>query len=123
MKIIFTFLSILFFTFLFNSTGNAQVTIAGWDFTGSSSPVTWPSSLFNANLVSASGANNITRGATAAASTGSNSFRTVGFKNEGVSTSNTDYFQVTLTAAAGYKLSLSTIDANLTRSEEHTSEL
>jgi endonuclease G len=30
MKIIFTFLSVLLFTFVFNSTGNAQV-IAGWD--------------------------------------------------------------------------------------------
>src|ERR1035437_3292651 len=103
MKIISTFLSVLFLTFLFNSTGNAQGTIAAWDFTGSSSPVTWPSSIFNANLVIASSADNVTRGATATASTGANSFRTVGFKNEGVSTSNTDYFQVRLTAAAGYK--------------------
>ena len=114
MKIISTFLSVLFLTIFFNSAGNAQAPIAAWDFTGSSSPVTWPSSIFNANLVTASSANNVTRGATAAASTGANSFRTQGFKNEGVSTSNTDYFQVTLTAAAGYKLSLSTIDANLT---------
>src|ERR1035437_10310808 len=114
MKIIFTFLSVLFLTFLFNSAGNAQVPIAAWDFTGSSSPVTWPSSTFNANLVTASSADNVTRGATATASTVANSFRTVGFKNEGISTTNTDYFQVTLTAAAGYKLSLSTIDANLT---------
>src|ERR1035438_5193842 len=96
MKIISTFLSVLFLTIFFNSAGNAQ--IAAWDFTGSSSPVTWPSSLFNANLVTASSANNVTRGATAGASSGANSFRTVGFKNEGVSTSNTDYFQVTLTA-------------------------
>src|ERR1035437_5282266 len=114
MNIISTFLSGLFLTIFFNSAGNAQGTIASWDFTGSSSPVTWPSSIFNANLVTASSANNVTRGATSTASTVANSFRTQGFKNEGVSTSNTDYFQVTLTAAAGYKLSLSTIDAHLT---------
>jgi hypothetical protein len=92
---------------------NAQGTIAGWDFTGSSSPVTWPSSIFNANLVTASSANSITRGAAATASSGANSFRTQGFQNNGISISNTDYFQVTLTSVAGYQLSLSTIDAKL----------
>jgi|GEM_PF-1250253 len=88
-------------------------TIAGWDFTGvgSVSLPTYGATTFNANLVSASGANNITRGATAAWSTGTNSFRTTGFQNNGIATSNTDYFQITLEAAAGHKVSLSTIDA------------
>jgi endonuclease G, mitochondrial len=113
MKIIFTYLSILLII-LFNSTGTAQGTIAAWDFTGSSSPVTWPSSLFNVNLINTGSADDVTRGATATASTGANSFRTQGFQNNGISTANTDYFQVTLTAATGYKLSLSTIDAKLT---------
>ena len=31
MKIAYTFLSVLFLTILFNSAGNAQVPIAGWD--------------------------------------------------------------------------------------------
>jgi hypothetical protein len=87
--------------------------IAAWDFTGvgSTSLPTYAATTFNSNLVSTSGANNITRGATAAWSTANNSFRTTGFKNEGISTSNTDYFQITLTATTGYALSLSTIDA------------
>ncbi len=85
--------------------------IAAWDFTGAGNTATATATTFNSNLVSASGANNITRGAGASASSGANSFRTTGFKNDGISTSNTDYFQITLTAADGYKLSLSTIDA------------
>jgi hypothetical protein len=87
--------------------------IAAWDFTGVGGTTlpTYAATTFNANLVSTSGANTITRGSTAAWSTGSNSFRTVGFKNEGISTANTDYFQITLAAATGYKVSLSTIDA------------
>jgi len=88
---------------------NAQ--IAAWDFTGAAAPATFPATTFNANLVAAAGANNITRGAGAAASAGGNSFRTTGFSNNGIATANTDYFQITLTAATGYTVSLSTIDA------------
>jgi hypothetical protein len=91
---------------------DADSIIAGWDFTGAAAPVTFAATTFNANLVSASGANNITRGAGAAASAGANSFRTVGFQNNGISTANTDYFQITLTAASGFSTSLSAIDAN-----------
>ena len=87
--------------------------IAAWDFTGvgSTSLPTFTATTFNANLVSTSGANNITRGSGANWSTGTNSFRTTGFQNNGISTSNTDYFQITLTATTGNKISLSTIDA------------
>ena len=85
--------------------------IAGWDFFGQSSPTTVAATTFDANLVSSSGANNVTRGPGASASTASNSFRTTGFQNNGISTSNTDYFQITLTAASGFKQSLSAIDA------------
>ena len=85
--------------------------IAAWDFSGQSSPATFAATTFNSNLVSASGASNITRGAGAAASSASNCFRTTGFANNGIATTNTDYFQITLTAATGYKVSLSTIDA------------
>jgi len=99
--------------FLAVSKGYGQ--IAAWDFTGigSSSTAATPATTFNANLVATSSANNITRGATAPWSTANNSWRTVGFKNEGISTANTDYFQITLTAATGYKLSLASIDARL----------
>ena len=85
--------------------------IAAWDFTGLSSPATATATTFNANLVSTSSANTITRGVGAAASSASNSFRSTGFKNEAISTSNTDYFQITLSPSMGYTLSLSTIDA------------
>ncbi len=90
---------------------NAWGQIAAWDFTGASSPATLASTTFNANLVSASGANNVTRGTGAATSSASNSLRTTGFGNNGIATTNADYFQVTLNAATGYQLSLSTIDA------------
>ena len=86
--------------------------IASWNFFGQSSPATVTATSFNANLVSAAGANTITRGSGAVASSGSNSFRTTGFQNNGIATTNTDYFQVTLIAAAGYQLSLSAITAN-----------
>jgi hypothetical protein len=87
--------------------------IAAWDFTGvgTTSLPTYAATTFNSNLVSSSSLNLITRGSTAAWSTAGNSFRTVGFKNEGISTSNTDYFQITLQANTGYTLSLSTINA------------
>ena len=53
----------------------------------------------------------LTRGATAIESSGSNSFRTQGFQNDGIATTNTDYFQNTFSAAPGYVLSLSSINA------------
>jgi len=85
--------------------------IAAWDFTGQNNVATSTATTFNPNLISESGANNITRGSGASSSTGANSFRTTGFKNEGISIANTDYFQITICAATGYKVSLSTIDA------------
>jgi len=104
---------ILLFMFIFEMGNLGWGQIAAWDFTGvgSTSLPVFAATTFNSGLVSTSGANNITRGATAAWSTANNSFRTTGFKNEGISTSNTDYFQITLTAATGYTFSLSTIDA------------
>ncbi len=90
----------------------APANIAAWDLTGASTPTTWTATTFNSNLVSTSGANNLTRGAGASASAGANSFRTVGFQNNGISTANTDYYQVTLKAATGYTTSLSSINAN-----------
>ncbi len=88
--------------------------IAAWDFqavVSASPPATFSATTFNSNLVSTSGANNITRGAGAVSSGANYSFRTAGFQNQTISTSSTAYFQVTLQAATGYKTSLSTIDA------------
>ena len=93
--------------------GKSWGQIAAWDFFGQSSPATFAATTFNANLVSTSGASNITRGAGAGSSAASNSFRTTGFSNNGISTANTDYFQVTLKAQPGFTLSLSTIDARV----------
>jgi hypothetical protein len=109
-RLLATVTVVLFATITMSATAFGQV--AAWDFTGQSSPATVAATTFNANLVSTSGASNITRGAGAGASAATNSFRTTGFKNDGISTSNTDYFQVTLSAASGFQLSLSTIDAN-----------
>jgi hypothetical protein len=86
--------------------------IASWNFFGQSSPTTLAATSFNANLVSAAGANTLTRGSAAVSSTGSNSFRTQGFQNNGIATTNNDYFQITIQPAAGYKTSLAAITAN-----------
>ncbi|MDD4148897.1 MAG: hypothetical protein PHE33_02600, partial [Bacteroidales bacterium] len=90
----------------------SELLLAAWDFYGQSSPATFAATTFDGNLISTAGANLITRGAGATSSVGSNSFRTTGFENNGISTANTDYFQITLTTEAGYAVSLSTIDAN-----------
>jgi len=90
---------------------DAQAQIAAWDFTGASSVATWEATTFNTNI---SSSNLVTRGPGAAASAGGNSFRTTGFQNDGIAVTNTDYFQVTLSPAAGYTLSLSTIDVRVT---------
>ena len=94
--------------FLTNISLNGWSQIAAWDVNSCATCVTSTATTFNANLNSS---NLLTRGANATASAGANSFRTVGFKNEGISTANNDYFQITLSASLGYLLSLSTIDA------------
>ena len=88
----------------------APVTLAAWDFTGEGTTTnnTSTADVYNASLDASS---NLTRGSGAAYSSGSNSFRTTGFQNNGISTSNTDYFQFTLSASSGSVLSLKTIDA------------
>ena len=97
--------SVLYFAGLSVSMGQ----IAAWDFFGQNSPDSFAATTFDPNLVAF--LDSITRGPSAAPSTGANSYRTTGFKNEGISTSNNDYFQITLTPSVGYSLSLSTIDA------------
>jgi hypothetical protein len=90
-------------------TGQGQ--IAAWDFFGQSFPVTCAATTFHLNLDTLNGADNITRGPGAPASGGVHSFRTTGFQNNGISTSSGDYFQITLKAIPGYKVSLSSLDA------------
>lgn len=98
---------ILVATLSLNANASASL-IAAWDFTGENTVATSAADVFDANLDSST---LVTRGAGAAASDANNSFRTVGFKNDGISIANTDYFQATLSVASGYTLSLNTIDA------------
>ncbi len=91
----------------------ASAILAGWDFFGQSSPVTFAATTFNTNLDNSSTLSNITRGTGAVSSSGGNSFRTTGFMNDGISTSNTDYFQITLKIKNGFSMNLSTIDGSV----------
>ncbi len=95
----------------FTSTMNAQTLIAGWDFTGENNVATSAADAYSAGLDSSS---LLTRGAGAASSTGADSFRTVGFGNNGISVANTDYFEFSLSAASTFTLSLSSIDIRVT---------
>lgn len=92
----------------------AAPVLLGWDFFGQlTSPVTFAANFANAAVDTASGKNLLIRGSGASSSSGANSFRTTGFQNNGISTSNTDYFQVTIKAQTGKVLSLNSIRANL----------
>jgi hypothetical protein len=86
--------------------------IAAWDFTGPGNYSTFSATTFDSKLESTGSYKNITRGTGASLSTAGNSFRTQGFKNDGIDVANIDYFQITLSAIEGYEISLSTIDAN-----------
>jgi hypothetical protein len=99
----------LLFLFIISTCINSKAQIASWDFTGLNNETSAEATTFDPNLNSS---NLITRGTGAGSSTGANSFRTKGFKNDGISISDTDYFQITLSASAGYQLSLSSIDAS-----------
>ena len=86
------------------------VPIAAWDFTNDNTAVlTSSAALFDNHLDSA---DTVTRGSTAGAYAANHSFRTTGFKNDGIAIANSDYFQITLSAAAGLSLSLATLDAS-----------
>ena len=86
--------------------------IAAWDFTGAGGNTTFSAITFDSKLLSTGSYRDITRGPGASSSSAMNSFRSTGFKNDGINLSNTDYFQITLSAMPGYEISLSTIDAN-----------
>ena len=91
------------------SDPNAAATrIAAWDFTGESTVATSVAEVFSASL---DANNTLTRGPGAAASAGNNSFRTTGFQNNGISTTNTDYFQFAFSTIPGVTLSMNSITA------------
>jgi YDG domain/Putative Ig domain/Putative metal-binding motif len=85
--------------------------IAAWNVYGLNQTATAIATTFT-NLVTSNNDNLLTRGSGAAASIGANSFRTTGFKNEGISVNNTDYFQFKLQPTEGYQMNLATIDAS-----------
>lgn len=84
--------------------------LAGWDFSGANSPASFAATTFDTIFASS---NLLTRGPGASATPGMHKFRTAGFQNDGIATSNNDYFQVVLTPKPGDALSLSTIGGNL----------
>lgn len=92
------------------SSTEAQ-SIVSWNFWGDNIIATKTATSANSNLVSPI---ELTRGPDAPASVGGDSYRTQGFRNDGISISNTDYFQVKLSAKTGFEISLTTIDANFT---------
>jgi len=106
-----TMQNVIPFLFLFILLAYSSIAgqIASWDFMGMNNVATAAATTYNPNLNSS---NLITRGTDASSSTGVNSFRTKGFKNDGISISNGDYFQVTLSVTTGFQLSLSSIDAS-----------
>ena len=76
----------------------ATAAIQTWNFSGQTGTnVTQAANTvatgFDTGTVGSVTYNTLTRGTTATVSAGGNSFRTVGFQNNGIATSNTDYFQ------------------------------
>ena len=91
--------------------GGSVTTLQSWDFTGQTAVVTSTANVTAIGLNTDVAYNILTRGATANASAGANSFRTTGFQNDGISTANTDYFQWQIASTGANALSLSTLDA------------
>lgn len=106
----------------YNAAANVQrsinvvdvpVPLAQWDFNGISSSANGTSvtaQTINSSLNSGSAV--LTRGSGAPWSSGSHTFRTDGFKNDGIATTNTDYFQTSFTSSSKV-MSLTSINANI----------
>jgi len=89
------------------------VALAKWDFSGlstASTATTVTAQDINSSLQSGSAV--LSRGPDAAWSNGSHTFRTAGFGNDGIATTNTDYFQTSFTASQAI-MSLTSINANI----------
>jgi len=105
-------------SFTVTATPNYAPALVAWDFfgEGATSLVTSESEVLAANL---DALRTISRGAGAAWSTAGNSFRSQGFQNNGISTSNTDYFQFQVSAVTGYKVSLQNIVVKLAGTDSY----
>ena len=86
--------------------------ILSWTFEGATTPVSQVANSIGANLDTGAGLNDLIRGAGAGTSSGASSFRTTGFMNNGIDVGNTDFFQFSLSTAAGYTLSLNSLTGN-----------
>lgn len=96
---------------LYASASNQKnYVLAGWDFSGSNSPVNFAATTYDTSL-SSSGL--LTRGPAASATAGYHSFRTASFLNDGISTSNTDYFQFNIAPKQHDTISLASIGGYL----------
>lgn len=91
--------------------GRVAELLAGWNFYGTNSPTAWAATTLHTNLDAHTAL--LIRGAGATPSAGANSFRTTDFKNLGIDVNSTRYFETTLRAANGKKLSIRSIHALL----------
>jgi hypothetical protein len=105
-------------SFTVTATPNYAPALVAWDFfgEGATSLVTSESEVLATNL---DALRTISRGAGAAWSGAGNSFRSQGFQNNGISTSNTDYFQFQVSAVTGYKVSLQNIVVKLAGTDSY----
>jgi hypothetical protein len=96
--------------FLCLPDGARAQNILAWDFfgEGSTTNTTSVADVYDSGLDST---NVLSRGPGASWSTGANSFRTTGFQNNGIATTNTDYFQFLVSATNGKLVSLNSITA------------
>src|ERR1035437_8988233 len=116
MKIISTFLSLLLFTILFNSAGNAQGTIAGWDVSTLPGGINnfGPSPLAPTDQALYVTIGSMTRGS-GVGTTGTGAGRAWGGNGWNVATSalaiaGNKFIKFTVKANSGYTLSLSAIN-------------
>jgi len=102
-------------TVLIDRTVNAA-TLEAWDFTGATAAATSNTKAATSYDSTALLQSTLTRsaptGTSADNNNATNSFRWTQFKNDGVSTSNNDYFQFTITANTGYAFSVASIYGN-----------
>lgn len=101
-------ISIVFLSLFYCLTATAQ--LAAWDFTGENAQL---SSVADISSPELSFVPVLSRGAGAPPSSAVNSFRTTGFQNNGLDPSNSDYFEFSLAASTGYRLSFSSISSRM----------
>jgi hypothetical protein len=104
---------VVYFLILFVATGVARADLLlSWTFSlNSTQYVNAVANSIGSGLDTGGIFNDLTRGASASASPAGTSFRTTGFRNDGINVSSNDYFQFVISAAPGQILSLTNITA------------